>query len=164
MSQEHESFLAYAKELLDAYASREIEEVITPYGKKSTALKVANCAHFTDLLTKLIISEGMVRSEDFKMMDHKDPSTFGSRAHLHGLFRQDQDQRFEARRKADDDQSEAIRMRAEDSRRFAGPMKIDPELRKQLLEELRGGPKPKDPGQAGREAAEEVRRIMRGNQ
>lgn len=159
-----EKFDSHARKLLDAYSAHAIEEVITPYGEKTTALMVANCGHFAKLMRDFMVKEGMVKSDDFKMMDNEDTSTFGSLAYLHGLFRQDQDQRFEALRKADDDRFEAIRIRAEDARKFAGPLKIDPELKKQLLEELRRGPEVKDPGQAGREAAEDVRRIMRGNQ
>jgi hypothetical protein len=42
----------------------------------------------------------------------------------------------------------------------ASTKKMDPEIKKKLLEELRGGPKAKDPAQAAREAAANARRIM----
>lgn len=42
----------------------------------------------------------------------------------------------------------------------ASVKKMDPDIKKKLLEELRGGPKAKDPAQAAREAAANTRRIM----
>jgi len=42
----------------------------------------------------------------------------------------------------------------------ASTKKMDPDIKKKLLEELRGGPKAKDPARAGRDAAADVRRIM----
>lgn len=42
----------------------------------------------------------------------------------------------------------------------ASVKKMDPEIKRKLLEELRSGPKPKDPAEAGREAAAKTRRIM----
>lgn len=42
----------------------------------------------------------------------------------------------------------------------ASTKKMDPDLKRKLLEELRAGPKAKDPKQAAREAAEDTRRIM----
>lgn len=41
----------------------------------------------------------------------------------------------------------------------ASVRKMDPETKRRLLEELRGGPKPRDPGEAGREAAAAARRA-----
>lgn len=42
----------------------------------------------------------------------------------------------------------------------AGTKTMDPEIKRKLLEELRGGPKALDPAQAGRDAAARTRRIM----
>jgi hypothetical protein len=42
----------------------------------------------------------------------------------------------------------------------ASVKKMDPAIKKKLLEELRGGPKPRDPAEAAREAAANTRRIM----
>lgn len=42
----------------------------------------------------------------------------------------------------------------------ASTKKMDPAIKAKLLEELRGGPKPRDPEQAARDAAAEVRREM----
>lgn len=44
----------------------------------------------------------------------------------------------------------------------AGTKKMDPDIKAKLLAELRGGPKPRDPKEAAREAAAEVRREMLG--
>ena len=41
----------------------------------------------------------------------------------------------------------------------ASTKKMDPDIKKKLLEQLRGGPKAKYPAQAGRDAAADVRRI-----
>ena len=42
----------------------------------------------------------------------------------------------------------------------ASTKKMDPDLKAKLLEELRGGPKPRDPEEAARQAAAEVRKEM----
>jgi len=129
MCHDLEKFDAYARELLDAHASHEIEEVIAPDGEKATALKVANRAHFTKLMRDFIISEGMVRIEDFKFMDQDDSAAFGSLAHLHGIYRDDRERRYQKRV-----ESEA----SHETQRCSNPLKIDPETKEKLLRELRG--------------------------
>ena len=164
MSQEPKSFHAYAKELLDAYASREIENIVTPYGENTTALRVASHAHFTELLRKFMIGEGMVKHEDFSVMDHDDPKIFGSRAYIYGIFREDQDRRFEARRKIEDDRSEAIRIAAKESDTWASVRNMDPANKAKLIAELRAGKKNLDPAEVARSAAADTRRIILGDQ
>lgn len=97
MCEDHERFYAYARKLLDAHAAHEIEDVVTPYGEKATALKVANLAHFTKLMRDFIISHGIMEIEDFRTMDQDDPAAFGSLAHLHRIFRADRDRHHSPR-------------------------------------------------------------------
>lgn len=154
-----DKFHAYTRELLGAYASREIEEVVTPCGKKDTALRVSGLAHFTSLMRNFLISTGIVESDYFKTINQEDPATLGSIAHLRSIFREDQERRYEDRKHLADARFEEIRSRAIESRRNSPMPKMDPAIKAKLLKELQSGPKPADPEEVARKAAEEVRRI-----
>lgn len=127
-------FDAYARELLDAYNSKEIEEVVTPYGKKATAYRVSGISHFTELMTKFMIAEGMIKREDFQHMDQTDVEIIGSLANLKSIFRAEKDRiyRLKMERTARQELKSKARFAASPS---LSPM--DPQLKAKLLAELK---------------------------
>lgn len=155
--------ILYAEELLEARASHEIEDIITPYGEKTTALRVCDRAHFVKLMTDFMIAEGMAKPDEFKDVDQTDVADFRSMAYLNFLYTADADRRHALMRQQESDRSAATRKAATEDRIRNPPEKIDPDLKQRLLGELRARPKPLDPREAGRKAAENVRRIMRGD-
>lgn len=63
---ENYRFLERAQRLMESFLSKEVEEVKSPSGKKSTALKVGSRADFVQQMRDFQIKEGMATSEDFK--------------------------------------------------------------------------------------------------
>ena len=126
-------FDAYARELLDAYNSKEIEEVITPYGKKATAYRVANCGHFIELVRDFMIAEGMAKSGDFQHMDQTDVETVGSMANLRSIFNTENYRLYGLKIAREKEREAELKARLKSSRTFAT---MDPVMKSELLAEL----------------------------
>lgn len=241
---ENARFLDRAQGLLFDYLAKVRDNVTTPDGIKTTALRVGGREHFVKLMREFMVAEGMAKDEEFKYMNQKDVEQIGSMSRLrlmfdttvrqsygYGQWKQGMKpevlRAFPAARLVRDmgvmtprprHQSNLGEVRLKTDKRWAtyhndpliggfgvpwGPYgfnsgvtqedvprivaerlglnvpsepeepevsindglrasirKIDPALRAQLLAELRGGPKPRDPEEAARKAAAEVRKEM----
>jgi hypothetical protein len=79
-------FLDRAQGLLFDYMAKVRDEVTTPDGKKTTALRVAGREHFVKLMRDFMLAEGMAKPEEFPAMNQDDVQTLGSLSRLRLIF------------------------------------------------------------------------------
>jgi hypothetical protein len=79
-------FIAYAAELLSDHMAHVREEVTNRDGVRSIALKVSGRAHFTDLMMKFMIAEGMAKASEFKDVNQDDLTDIRSMSRLWLIF------------------------------------------------------------------------------
>lgn len=83
---ENARFLTRAHSLLDAFITREVEEVIGPDGEPTKALKMPSRADFIMRMRDFMIKEGMASSSEFKTVNQKDIRDLRSVARLKLIF------------------------------------------------------------------------------
>lgn len=83
---EHARFIDRAQGLLFDYMAKVRDEVTTPAGERTTALRVAGREHFVKLMRDFMIAEGMARPGEFKDVNQKDVEDIRSLARLRLIF------------------------------------------------------------------------------
>lgn len=242
---ENARFVDRAQGLLFDYLAKVRDDVTTPDGVRTTALRVAGREHFVKLMREFMLAEGMAKEEEMPKVNQKDVTDIRSMGRLRLIFDTNVRQSYgfgqwkqgmkpavlrafpaarlirdmgvkeprprhqanlgEVRLKTDkrwaefhndpeiggfgvpwgpygynsgctqEDVSRATAIRLGLIRADEEPQpqainindglkasirNMDPALKAKLLAELRGGPKPRDPAEAAREAAAKVRREM----
>ena len=75
-------FLSRSHNLIQAFITREVEQVVGPDGITRPALKTASRAQFVDLMRNFMIKEGMASKSEFKRVNQKDVRDIRSMARL----------------------------------------------------------------------------------
>lgn len=83
---ENARFLDRAQGLLFDYMAKVRDDVTTPDGEKTTALRVAGREHFVKLMRDFMVAEGMAKETDFKDMNQNDVQRLGSMSRLRLIF------------------------------------------------------------------------------
>lgn len=79
-------FLDRSQGLLFDFMAGVKEEVVSPSGKKSIALKVGSREQFVALMRDFMVAEGMASEDEFKDVNQKDVRDIRSRARLNLIF------------------------------------------------------------------------------
>lgn len=83
---ENARFLDRAQGLIFDYLSKVREDVTTPAGEETTALKVGGRADFVMLMREFMMEEGMAKPHEFKDVDQNDVEDIRSMARLNLIF------------------------------------------------------------------------------